>query len=105
MKLYSGADPIFDEKDIFRLTVSLNADYSPEKGLVTTLKTTRKTTRKGTTRKDATRKTTPKITLKATEKATLQGTALKIAQLMLSRPEIKIDTMQRQDGAIQFKEL
>ena len=34
MKLYSGADPIFDEKDIFWLTVPLNADYSPEKGLV-----------------------------------------------------------------------
>ena len=29
VKLYSGADPIFDEKDIFRLTVPLNADYSP----------------------------------------------------------------------------
>ena len=43
VKLYSGADPIFDEKDIFRLTVPLNADYSPEKGLVTTQKTTRKT--------------------------------------------------------------
>ena len=34
VKLYSGADPIFDEKDIFWLTVPLNADYSPEKGLV-----------------------------------------------------------------------
>ena len=51
VKLYSGADPIFDETDIFRLTVPLNADYSPEKGLVTTLQTTLKTTRKGTTRK------------------------------------------------------
>ena len=71
VKLYSGADPIFDETDIFRLTVPLNADYSPEKGLATTpkttlqttLKTTRKTTtRKGTTRKGTTRKgTTRKI--------------------------------------------
>ena len=71
VKLYSGADPIFDERDIFRLTVPLNADYSPEKGLATTqqttlkttqqttLKTTRKTTtRKGTTRKGTTRKET-----------------------------------------------
>ena len=40
VKLYSGADPIFDEKDIFRLTVPLNADYSPEKGLATTPKAT-----------------------------------------------------------------
>ena len=62
VKLYSGADPIFDEKDIFRLTVPLNADYSPEKGLVTTLQTTLKTTRKTTTRKGTTRKgTTRKI--------------------------------------------
>ena len=36
VKLYSGADPIFDEGDIFRLTVPLNADYSPEKGLMRT---------------------------------------------------------------------
>ena len=56
VKLYSGADPIFDEKDVFRLTVPLNADYSPETGLVTTVKTTRKTTRKGATRKGTTRK-------------------------------------------------
>ena len=32
MRLYSGSDPVFDEKDIFRLTVPLDADYSPEKG-------------------------------------------------------------------------
>ena len=58
VKLYSGADPIFDEKDIFRLTVPLNADYSPEKGLATTQQTTLKTTRKTTTRKTTTRKGT-----------------------------------------------
>ncbi len=62
VKLYSGADPIFDEKDVFRLTVPLNADYSPEKGLATTPKTTLqtalKTTRKTTTRKTTTRKGT-----------------------------------------------
>jgi ATP-dependent DNA helicase RecG len=66
VKLYSGADPIFDERDIFRLTVPLNADYSPEKGLATTPKTTLKTTpktilkatRKTTTRKATTRKVT-----------------------------------------------
>jgi len=33
VKIYSGAEPIFDEEDIFRLTVPLNDDYSPEKGL------------------------------------------------------------------------
>lgn len=44
-------------------------------------------------------------TEKATLQTTLQGTTLKIAQLMLSHPEIKIDSMQRQDGAIRFKEL
>lgn len=31
VKLYSGAEPVFDEEDIFRLTVPLNAEYSPEK--------------------------------------------------------------------------
>ena len=31
VKLYSGADPIFDEEDVFRLTVPLNAEHSPEK--------------------------------------------------------------------------
>lgn len=37
------------------------------------------------------RETTEKATLQATLQTTLQGTALKIAQLMLSHPEIKID--------------
>lgn len=32
VRIYSGADPIFDEGDIFRLTVPLDDDYSPEKG-------------------------------------------------------------------------
>lgn len=31
-RIYSGADPVFDEGDIFRLTVPLDDDYSPEKG-------------------------------------------------------------------------
>lgn len=40
VKLYSGADPIFDEEDVFRLTVPLNAEHSPEKsGGETTRKT------------------------------------------------------------------
>ncbi len=77
VKLYSGADPIFDEKDVFRLTVPLNADYSPEKGLA---RATEKT-----------KTTTLQTTLQATLQTTLQGTSLKIAQMMLSRPEIKID--------------
>ena len=37
------------------------------------------------------RETTEKATLQTTLQTTLQGTALKIAQLMLSHPEIKID--------------
>ena len=31
-RIYSGADPVFDEGDIFRLTVPLDDDCSPEKG-------------------------------------------------------------------------
>ena len=53
VKLYSGADPIFDEDDVFRLTVPLNAEHSPEK---------------------IGGETTPKTTLKTTEKTTLQTT-------------------------------
>ena len=32
VRIYSGALPIFDEGDIFRLTVPLNAEHSPEGG-------------------------------------------------------------------------
>jgi len=55
VKLYSGAEPIFDEEDIFRLTVPLTADFSPEKS--TTRMTTRKTTKK-TTKKESDRPST-----------------------------------------------
>ena len=53
MRLYSGSDPVFDEKDIFRLTVPLDADYSPEKGHMrrvdgTTEKATEKAAEKAT---------------------------------------------------------
>ena len=57
------------------------------------------------TTEKATLQITLSTTLQATLQTTLQGTTLKIAQLMLSHPEIKIDSMQRQDGAIRFKEL
>ena len=30
--LYSGADPIFDEDDVFKLTIPLDDAYSPEQG-------------------------------------------------------------------------
>ena len=55
--------------------------------------------------RETTEKATLQTTLQITLQTTLQGTTLKIAQLMLSHPEIKIDSMQRQDGAIRFKEL
>ena len=29
---YSGADPVFDEEDVFKLTIPLDDDYSPEQG-------------------------------------------------------------------------
>lgn len=32
VRIYSGADPVFDEGDVFRLTVPLDDNYSPEKG-------------------------------------------------------------------------
>lgn len=44
MRIYSGADPVFDEGDIFRLTVPLDDDYSPEKGRLTKRGTTQRTT-------------------------------------------------------------
>ncbi len=45
VKIYSGALPVFDEGDIFRLTVPLNAEHSPEATGIPT--STRKTTEKG----------------------------------------------------------
>ena len=45
MRIYSGALPIFDEGDIFRLTVPLNAEHSPE--AADTPKSTLKNTTKG----------------------------------------------------------
>ena len=30
--LYSGADPVFDEEDVFKLTIPLDDNYSPEQG-------------------------------------------------------------------------
>jgi len=34
VRLYSGADPVFDEEDIFRLTVPLNPEFSPTKATI-----------------------------------------------------------------------
>jgi len=45
VRIYSGALPIFDEGDIFRLTVPLNAEHSPE--ATDTPTSTRKTAEKG----------------------------------------------------------
>ena len=39
VRIYSGADPVFDEGDIFRLTVPLDDDYSPENGRLQKLQT------------------------------------------------------------------
>lgn len=46
VRIYSGADPVFDEGDVFRLTVPLDDDYSPEKGHLLKRKTTQQTTQK-----------------------------------------------------------
>ena len=45
VRIYSGALPIFDEGDIFRLTVPLDAEHSPE--ATDTPTSTRKTAEKG----------------------------------------------------------
>ena len=45
VRIYSGALPIFDEGDIFRLTVPLNAEHSPE--ATDTQPSTQKTTENG----------------------------------------------------------
>lgn len=44
VRIYSGADPVFDEGDVFRLTVPLDDDYSPEKGRLPKRGTTQQTT-------------------------------------------------------------
>ena len=46
VRIYSGADPVFDEGDIFRLTVPLDDDYSPEKGHLPKRGTTQQATQK-----------------------------------------------------------
>ncbi len=76
VKLYSGAEPIFDEEDVFRLTVPLNAEYSPEKG------------------DDAsTGKTTPKTTPKTTLKTTLKGAAQKLAVAIMENQNVTISQL------------
>ena len=42
---YSGADPVFDEEDVFKLTISLDDNYSPEQGK-SSEKSSEKTSRK-----------------------------------------------------------
>ena len=32
VQLYSGADPVFDKEDVFKLTISPDDNYSPERG-------------------------------------------------------------------------
>jgi ATP-dependent DNA helicase RecG len=74
--LYSGVEPIFDESDVFRLTIPLNDDYSPEKG--------------------TTDKTTEKTTEKATEKNAGQGTETvesRIRKLVCDNPTISMKEM------------
>lgn len=76
VKLYSGVEPIFDESDVFRLTIPLNDDYSPEKG--------------------TTDKTTEKTTEKATEKNAGQGTETvesRIRKLVCDNPTISMKEM------------
>ncbi len=76
VKLYSGVEPIFDESDVFRLTIPLNDDYSPEKG--------------------TTDKTTEKTTGKATEKNAGQGTETvesRIRKLVCDNPMISMKEM------------
>jgi len=70
VKLYSGVEPIFDEEDVFRLTVPLAAEFSPEKS--TTRKTTRKTTEK------------------TTEKERIEG---RIRQLVAESPTVSMSEM------------
>ena len=80
VKLYSGADPIFDEEDVFRLTVPLNAEHSPEKGdEAPTGKTTPKTTLK--------------TTLKATLSTTLKGAAQKLAMAIMDNENVTISQL------------
>lgn len=78
VKLYSNAEPDFEEDDLFRLVVPLDPNYStdvlsPER---TTLKTTLRTT--------------PKTTLKEHDQ--------KIVELMLNRPDVSISEIAKATG-------
>ena len=55
VQLYSGAEPVFEEGDVFKLTVPLDDNFSPE-------------VRKKPEKRGTTEKTTGKTTGKTTEK-------------------------------------
>ena len=77
VRIYSGALPIFDEGDIFRLTVPLNAEHSPE--ATDTPNSTRKTTEKGG-------KKTVEKTVEKTVVETVEKTVEKILKFLEANP-------------------
>lgn len=114
VRIYSGADPIFDEGDVFRLTVPLDDDYSPEKGHLPKRGTTQQATQKIEPHKSngnhisqphklkqneiATQQTTQQTTLQGELKARLGGVTLDVALLMAQQEGIKISEIAERVG-------
>lgn len=121
VRIYSGADPVFDEGDIFRLTVPLDDDYSPEKGHLSKRETTQQTTQENEPHKSngnhisqphklgrnevATQKTgegtTQKTDLSATQKISegkLSVTAKQIMAMMKVEPKVTTVELARRLG-------
>lgn len=119
--IYSGADSVFDEGDIFRLTVPLDDDYSPEKGHLSKRETTQQTTQENEPHKSngnhisqphklgrnevATQKTelgtTQKTDLSATQKISegkLSVTAKQIMAMMKVEPKVTTVELARRLG-------
>jgi len=82
VKLYSGAEPIFNEEDVFRLTVPLVSEFSPE--IATTRKTTRKTARK-TTRKPSEKK--------SDRPSTTDEVVERIKRVVAGNPKVSLEEM------------
>ena len=91
-RLYSGADPVMDEEDVFSIAIPLNDNYSPEVGEDAGTKVSSKgggDSGDSNVSISTTEKTTKKTTKKTTEKTT-EKTSVRIIRLISERPSINI---------------
>lgn len=108
VRIYSGADPVFDEGDIFRLTVPLDDDYSPEKGHLSKRETTQQTTQENEPHKSNGNHISQPHKLGRNEVATQktgEGTTQKISEGKLSVTAKQIMAMMKVEPKVTTVEL